>query len=85
MAGRPILRRTCAQPVLLRALPETEIPRALHVDVYCPLFRVFLRGGHPVRAFCQSCGRGIKERREKEAACKGGRAEGKMEQAGMLD
>ena len=34
MAGRPILRRTCAQPVLFRALPETEIPRALHVDVY---------------------------------------------------
>ena len=40
MAGRPILRRTCAQPVSFRAMPENEIPRALHVDIY--LFTRFL-------------------------------------------
>lgn len=35
MAGRPILRRTCAQPIKIRVIPENEIPRALHVDIYC--------------------------------------------------
>ena len=35
VAGRPILRRTCAQPVAIRAMPETEIPRAMRVDIYC--------------------------------------------------
>ena len=34
MAGRPILRRTCAQPIKIRVIPENEIPRALHVDIY---------------------------------------------------
>ena len=42
MAGRPILRRTCAQPVLIRVIPENEIPRALRVDFY---FYVFFRAG----------------------------------------
>ena len=39
MAGRPILRRTCAQPVSFRAMPENEIPRALHVDIYLSRFK----------------------------------------------
>ena len=45
MAGRPILRRTCAQPVSFRAMPENEIPRALHVDIYLffKIGRCFLR------------------------------------------
>ena len=34
MAGRPILRRTCAQPVKIRVIPENEIPPAMRVDVY---------------------------------------------------
>ena len=33
-AGRPIPRRTCALPVKIRVIPENEIPRALHVDIY---------------------------------------------------
>ena len=49
MAGRPILRRTCAQPVSFRAMPENEIPRALHVDIYCvnesPAIVAGFRGG----------------------------------------
>ena len=34
MAGRPIKRRTCAQPVVGRAMPENEIPPAMRVDIY---------------------------------------------------
>ncbi len=30
----PILRRTCAQPVVIRAMPENEIPRVLRGDIY---------------------------------------------------
>ncbi len=30
----PILRRTCAQPVMIRAMPENEIPPAMRVDYY---------------------------------------------------
>ena len=33
-AGRPIPRRTYALPVMIRVIPENEIPRALHVDIY---------------------------------------------------
>ena len=31
------LKRTCASPVIFRAMPETEIPPAMRVDVYCLL------------------------------------------------
>lgn len=34
MTGRSILRRTCAQPILIRAMPENEIPPAMRVDYY---------------------------------------------------
>ena len=34
MAGRSILRRTCAQLVLIRVIPENEIPPAMRVDIY---------------------------------------------------
>ena len=34
MAGRPIKKRTCAQPVVDRAMPENEIPPAMRVDIY---------------------------------------------------
>ena len=29
------LKRTCAQPVPGRAMPENEIPPAMRVDIYC--------------------------------------------------
>ena len=34
MTGRSILRRTCALPVMVRAMPENEIPPAMRVDYY---------------------------------------------------
>ena len=34
MTGRSILRRTCALPILIRAMPENEIPPAMRVDYY---------------------------------------------------
>ena len=37
-AGRPIPRRTYALPVMIRVIPENEIPRALHVDIYLTIF-----------------------------------------------
>ena len=49
MAGRPILRRTCAQPVLIRVIPENEIPRALRVDFYS-VFQIF---GSPVHLYAR--------------------------------
>ena len=34
MTGRSILRRTCAQTVVFRLVPQNEIPPAMRVDIY---------------------------------------------------
>ena len=43
-AGRPIQKRTCAQPVKIRVIPENEIPPALRVDIYSPFADEMQRG-----------------------------------------
>ena len=39
MAGRPTKKRTCAQPVSVRAMPENEKPPAMRVDIYYNKYR----------------------------------------------
>ena len=54
-AGRPIPRRTCALPVKIRVIPENEIPRALHVDIYLALL-VYSGETHIYGAIhCRAC------------------------------
>jgi len=38
MAGRPTIKRTCAPPVSVRAMPENEKPPAMRVDIYSKFY-----------------------------------------------
>ena len=42
MAGRPTLKRTCAPPVLFRAMPENEIPPVIRGDIYLMVMVVMM-------------------------------------------
>ena len=58
MAGRPILRRTCAQLVLIRVILENEIPPAMRVDIYS-FGRIILLSAtdEKKKEFIQICGK----------------------------